>query len=333
MRHAASRLLMASALAAVALVGSASTTAATVPAVDVPAPVAAAPCGTATTPPAHYQHVIWIWFENHSYRQVIGPPGSTAATNNPYWNSLAAQCGLASGFRSTSHPSLPNYIAATSGGVQGITTDCTPAQCSTSAPSVFGQVTAAGLTWKSYQEGMVGNCRKTNVGEYAARHNPAVYYTAIASQCATQDVPAGTTLAGSLADDLDNDALPAFSFLMPDLCNSTHDCALRTGDAWMQGWMNRILASPGYLAGQTAVFVTWDEGSGGTQGEDCVNNATDQSCHVATLVVSPTTIPGTKRGAVFTHYSLLRTTEQLLGIRTYLGQAATAKSMKAGFGL
>jgi hypothetical protein len=27
---------------------------------------AAGPCGTTTTAPA-YQHVIWIWFENHSY--------------------------------------------------------------------------------------------------------------------------------------------------------------------------------------------------------------------------------------------------------------------------
>jgi hypothetical protein len=33
----------------------------------------------------------------------------------------------------------------------------------------------------------------------------------------------------------------------------------------------------------------------------------------------------------FTHYSLLRTTEQMLGIRTYLGRASSARSMRGPF--
>jgi hypothetical protein len=33
------------------------------------------------------------------------------------------------------------------------------------------------------------------------------------------------------------------------------------------------------------------------------------------------------------HYSLLRTTEEMLGLTTYLGEAANAVSMRSAFGL
>jgi hypothetical protein len=42
--------------------------------------------------------------------------------------------------------------------------------------------------------------------------------------------------------------------------------------------------------------------------------------------------PGTAAGDAFTHYSLLRTQEELLGV-PLLGQAATAASMRAAFSL
>jgi len=297
-----------------------------------PAHAASGPCGTSTTHPSTYQHVIWIWFENHSYRQVIGPPGSPPALKAPYTNSIATQCGLATGYRNVSHPSLPNYIAATSGGTQGITNDCAPSVCPRNVNSLYAQVTAKGLTWKAYQEGMTSNCKKTSSGRYVAHHNPAVYYTPLAAQCATQDVPMGTTTSGNLRTDIDNDTLPAYAFLMPDLCNSTHDCSITTGDDWLASWLPLLLASPAYQAGGTAIFVTWDEGAGGSGGEDCTTNSTDQSCHVPMLVISPSTVPGTRKGAAYTHYSLLKTTEQLLGL-TQLGAASSAFSMRAGFGL
>ena len=54
--------------------------------VTAASPVAAAsgPCGTATTPHT-YQHVIWIWMENHSFSDIIGNTSQA-----PYINSLAA---------------------------------------------------------------------------------------------------------------------------------------------------------------------------------------------------------------------------------------------------
>ena len=102
--------------------------------------------------------------------------------------------------------------------------------------------------------------------------------------------------------------------------------------AWLARWVPRIVASPGYQDGDTALFITFDEGEHGRTYQ-CATNTTDVGCHVATVVVAPSTPSGTRSGVLFNHYSLLRTTEELLGIGHYLGYAASANSMVAAFNL
>jgi hypothetical protein len=51
------------------------------------------------------------------------------------------------------------------------------------------------------------------------------------------------------------------------------------------------------------------------------------------VVISPRTTPGTVAGPSFSHYALLRTTEELLGLSSRLGHAVEAPSMRAAFGL
>jgi hypothetical protein len=288
-----------------------------------PAAAASGPCGTATTPPT-YRHVIWIWMENHSLGDIIGNTSQA-----PYINSLAASCGLATGYHGTTHPSLPNYLAATSGTAQGSLPATTYLDCDVSVicdmtvGSIFGQ----GESWKAYEESMPSNCYKSNSGEYAVRHNPAVYYTSL-SGCASKDVPY-TQLATDLADN----ALPAFSFITPNLIDDMHDGTIAQGDAWLAGHLPAILNSKQYQSGTTAVFITWDEGSGGYPIEDCDNTSvTDTSCIVPTIVISPSTPAGTTSGPFFDHYSLLGTTEQLLGLPK-LASASSAPTMTAAFHL
>jgi phospholipase C len=195
--------------------------------------------------------------------------------------------------------------------------------CDTSARSIFGQ----GESWKAYQESMPSNCDKSNSGEYAVRHNPAVYYVSL-SGCASRDVP-----YPQLATDLAAGALPAFSFVTPNLIDDMHDGTIAQGNAWLASHLPAILNSTVYRAGTTAVFITWDEGSGGYPVEDCDDtSSTDTSCVVPTIVISPSTRPGTRSGAFFDHYSLLGSTEQLLGLPK-LGSAASAPSMTAAFHL
>ena len=284
---------------------------------------ASGPCGTATAPHT-YQHVIWIWMENHSFSDIIGNKSQA-----PYTNSLAAGCGLATDYHNTTHPSLPNYLAATSGLAQGslpATTylDCSPSViCDMTVGSIFGQ----GETWKAYQESMPSNCDTSDSGEYKVSHNPPPYYTSL-SGCASHDVP-----YTQLATDLAHNTLPAFSFITPNLIDDMHDGTVAQGDAWLAKNLPAILTSKPYQAGTTAVFITWDEGSGGYPVEDCDDTTTtDTSCHVATIVISPTTPAGATSGTFFSHYSLLATTEQLLGLPK-LGQAKSSPTMTASFHL
>jgi hypothetical protein len=261
------------------------------------------PCGTATAPPATYQHVVWIVMENKSYGEIVGSPSA------PYLNQLARQCGVASNFSAETHPSLPNYIAMTSGSPQGITDDNGPSSHPLGVPSIFSQLGTGG--WRSLEESMPSNCYLSNSGTYAVRHNPAAYYTNIRTDCNTYDVPLGTTPNISAR----------FTFVTPNLCNDMHDCSVQTGDSWLSTFLPKIFGSSEYEAGGTAVFVTWDED------DSSANN------HIATIVASPSTRPGTVSSTSFNHYSMLHTTEEMLGLSTFLGNAASAASMRAAFNL
>jgi hypothetical protein len=186
-------------LAAIGMTAASPATAAPSAAAAPAATAAPGPCGTAA--PHAYQHVIWIWMENHSFGDIIGNKSQA-----PYLNSIAARCGLAANYHVTTHPSLPNYLSATSGLAQASLPvlsflDCSPSLiCRTSARSIFGQ----GETWKAYQESMPSNCDRSNSGEYAVRHNPAVYYTSLSGR-SSRDVP-----YSQLRADLAGNALPAF---------------------------------------------------------------------------------------------------------------------------
>jgi hypothetical protein len=292
-----------------------------VAAVARPAPAVAVsgPCGRQATAPG-YKHVIWIWMENHSYNTIIG------SSRAPYINSLATECGLATNYHNVSHPSLPNYVSATSGlgyrAIKRFDGDCNPVPgCITPAASIFGQ----GETWKAYEESMPANCHKGNSGHYAVRHNPPPYFTGLRG-CTTFDVP-----YPRLASDLSAGKLPAFSFITPNLIDDMHNSSVAVGDKWLAANLPTILKSPEYTSGSTAVFITWDEGEGGTATK-CATNKTDVGCHVATIVISPSTRPGTRSAKLFNHYSLLGTAEQLLGLPA-LGKAATFPTMTSAFNL
>jgi phospholipase C len=248
--------------------------------------------------------------ENRDYAEVIG---SAAA---PFENQLAAQCGAATNYAAIGTPSLPNYIAAISGSTQGIADNNPPASHPLNVASLYTQLATAGLQWRDYEEGAPGQCPSTDSGQYAVRHDPAPYFINIAAACASWDVPMGTASGGNFLMDLSAGVLPAFSFVTPNLCNDTHDCPVSSGDQWLTSWMPIILAAPNYRAGTTAVFLVWDEG-----------NATNR---VPEITISPYTPAGAMSATRFDHYSLLKTTEQLLGL-PMLGNAGSATSMIPAF--
>src|SRR5215467_12014428 len=119
---------------------------------------------SASARPGHsitrFNQIVEIMMENTSYSTIIGNPLA------PNINALAGKYGLATNYFGVTHPSQPNYVANIGGSFFGIQDDnqfyCTAALATTdpncagttvdhtiTAPSLAGQLTAAGLTWRA----------------------------------------------------------------------------------------------------------------------------------------------------------------------------------------
>ena len=217
----------------------------------------------------HLRHVIWIVFENQSLGHVIGNRAL------PFTNRLAARCGLATRFFAEAHPSLPNYLAMTSGGTQGVTGDSSGPLA---ADNIYAQVRRSGRQWRHYAFGMPSRLRPARRARariraiYTAHHQPPMFYRSIARGLPRWDVGVGDpskvedfsdVRCGPLADALRRNRLPAFATLGPtdDGGNSAAGGEVDPvkGDAFLARWIPRITASRAYRGGRTAIFITWDE--------------------------------------------------------------------------
>lgn len=315
------RRIAATALAAVALAGCGGQASASGAGASPPSTTPAAPlCGFASGAPA-IDKVMVIWEENQGYSSIIG------SSSAPYLNQVAHSCGLATNYRSSTHPSLPNYLTNTSGvsyARSPFNKDCSPGgSCLSRAPSIFGQETAAGQQWRGYAESMPKPCDPVTNHVYAARHNPAVYYPALKSDCARWDVPMGTPSAGALASAVRAGTLPAYSNVTPNVLDDMHSASVRRGDTWLTRWLPVITAGPDYRSGHLAILIVWDE----------ANGSGNHTSHVPLIVMSASTPAGTRVASPLDEASFLRTCEQLTGISAYLGQAAKATSFAGPFHL
>lgn len=260
----------------------------------------ATPCGRQAGAPA-WEHVVWVVLENHG-------PASVAA-NAPYLSSLGSKCASATNYWARTHPSLPNYIALTSGSRQGIADSGVPSEHPLNVDNIFSQL---GTNWRTLAQSMPSNCYKQNSGAYVARHNPATYYTNLGGACASQDVPLPSK----------PDLSAKFTLIVPDNSHNGHDVSMAVADNWLAGYLPKVLDSREYRAGKTAVFVLFDEDDGAGDVENNVN----------LFVLSPSTPVAGRDGTRLTHYSALRATEEMLGLGL-LGGAATAPDLRAGFNL
>jgi hypothetical protein len=271
-----------------------------------PTPTSSGGGGTGTVP--HFSHVVVLIFENHEYTSVIG------SSSMPNFNNLANQYTLLTQSYAVRHPSLPNYIALTSGDTQGITTDCST--CYVNATNIADSVEGAGRSWKGYMEDMPSPCYSgSSSGKYAKKHNPFLYYDDIrtnAARCQAHDVP-----LTQLDTDLQNGSLPNFAWITPNLCNDGHDCSLATADAFLGPLVSKITSSPAWDA-NSLLILTFDEGSSSAS---CCGLPSSAGGHIATVLVSPLVKNGYKDSTPYSHYSILKTLAKSWGMSS-LGHAA-----------
>jgi hypothetical protein len=245
--------------------------------------------------------VVVIVMENKEFSSIIGSPKA------PYMNALARKFGLATRYYANTHPSLPNYLDLIAGKDFGIDDD--GEHYVLGGTSLVDQLEAAGLTWRAYMEGMpedaTAPCRFPSGGErYRKKHNPFAYFEDIQSRSGRcRKVVASSRLTRDLADGLRN-----FTWITPNGCHDMHDCSIQTGDAWLASNVPLILAK---LSERDLLFLTFDEGSSSKHGGG----------RVASIVAGPGAKPQATSSVFYTHFSLLRTIEDLFGLG-HLGHAA-----------
>ncbi len=188
------------------------------------------------------------------------------------------------------------------------------------------------MTWKAYQEGMTNStndsltvCRTASRGKYAAKHNPPLFFYNITNTipgkatCVENDVPfpvlncsstdcstIGDTLDDHLSKDIAGGTLPSFAFITPNLDNDMHDGSVARGDQWLKAYLTKILNGPNYKAGDTAVFVMFDE-------SEPFNTA------MPNIFIAPTVGKKVVK-PMFNEIAVLKATEGMLGL-PYLGCA------------
>lgn len=270
--------------------------------------------------PSKWKHIVVLIDENKTYSQVIG------SIDAPYITGLVAKCGTSpkwndanynvDGSNNGSYNSKPHYGVYTSGvapTVSGITTDTY--STTTNVDNIFNRMRLAGMSVKSYVGGASASCGHGDFdGDY---HDPMRYYTDIGGQstdpttfCNTHDVSLDNFLT-----DANNNSLPALSFIIPNNDENMHNTGIPVGDNWAKSMLDPLFDSTPYKEGDTAVFFLWDEDT-----------------NIPNVLISPSIRPGSRPtipsgSNPISHYSALRTWEDMLGISPYLGDSGKAPSL------
>jgi phosphatidylinositol-3-phosphatase len=284
-----------------------------------------------TTPADHTRPpLIIVMLENESYSDAVGN------ASMPFFNKLWREGKNGTGpvtiytrMHAITHPSLPNYVAITSGGIHGQDTDTVEAG-QIHATSLWDQLTAAGISWDVFQDAMPIACdiqhryedpERTN-GLYVIHHNPGIIYARVfasVKKC-LRVVPLSA---------LRTSALPAVSFVTPNECDNFHGVFPQTaarfgykhciiGSAALRRRSDSWLAAhvTAWTAAGADVLITWDEGT------EANANSTTGGQRIASLLTGPFVPPG-HVGKRYSHYSVLAGIEDRYRLRL-LGQAATA---------
>ena len=262
-----------------------------------------------STAAPHFDHVVVIIEENKPRGTIIG---SSAA---PYINSLARHYAYAIRYYAVTNPSLPNYIALTSGTAAGITNDCSPPSitCQANVMNIADRLEQAHKAWKLYAESMPRACDLYNLGGYAVRHNPFTYYPDIRNnpnRCQAHDVP-----FAELSQDLSSkSSLPDAAYIVPNLCDDMHNCSVKVGDDWLAKQVPAILKSPAFTKQHSLLVIVWDEGA-------VTNN------NVAVIFAGPAAKQHYVSKRYVSHYSLLRTIEDNWQLKPLTDNDRTAPVM------
>ena len=221
----------------------------------------------------------------------------------------------------------------------------------THAPHLGLQLEETGRTWKGYYENLPepgslvftatdpaldNGTRKTAL--YASKHSGFLNFASVQADPRRAEKIVGFD---QLDRDLASGNLPNFALIVPNQCNEMHGlkgpkvpptCSqigplIRQGDKVAGDLVRRIQATPAWRsAGNSAIVITFDEGSGKTREGCCAVTPDAQSNfgggHIPTIVITNHGPAGVSDPTPYNHYSLLRTMEEAFRVKGRLGHAA-----------
>lgn len=265
---------------------------------------------TVTNAVPRSNHVIVLVEENHELSAVMNG-------GMPYLDGLAKQYAQATNYFGDTHPSIGNYLMMTSGVVFTNNDSYGP---TITIDNIARQMIAQNITWKAYAEALPSvGYTGASTGEYARKHNPLSYYSDVVNSSTQKQnlVP-----IAQFATDLANDALPQYSFVVPDLDDDAHDGTLQEADTWLQKNIAPLFKNSQFQ-NDGILVITFDEGD------------TSDSAHgggnIPCVVIGPHVKPGYKATAVYQHENLLSLTCAALGINSCPGAGAAANDMSEFF--
>ncbi|KAF8344362.1 phosphoesterase family-domain-containing protein [Amanita rubescens] len=262
-----------------------------------------------------FKYFMQIWLENQ-VRSILQtsdsfstPTGLRDVRCPPPIPIRAANGILLTNYNGITHPSEPNYVAASAGTNFGITNDDyydIPADEKT----IFDLLEAKGLKWKSYNEeipapGWTGY--SAYGGAYVRKHNPAIIFDNIGlNQTRSANVVSGD----HLKNDIVKNNMPAYSFYTPNITNDGHNTNASFAGTWL--FMKDAL-----------VLITFDENASGKKRNQV------WSCLIGGVI--PKHLKGTTDNTFYTHYSTLHTVELNWGLGS-LGRGDANKTLANVFG-
>jgi hypothetical protein len=269
-----------------------------------------------------FDHVFVIMMENTGYDTLIGN------SNAPFINFAAKTTGLASNYYGVAHPSQPNYIAATSGALNGVLDDN---DITVDVPNIVGQLETHGKTWKAYMQSysLCSTPLDHACGNqlYERKHNPFISYADVQNNRSRVAKIVDFT---QLATDLASNSVPDYVWISPDQCSDMHgrgatpadpcdfsqvNALISAGDTFLLNTVNAIMTSKSWT-GNSVIFIVWDEsdftgsgpfGFGDTSG--CCD-ANPGGGHVLGLVISNALRFARSSARAFNHYSMLATIQE-----------------------
>ncbi|MBV9924089.1 MAG: hypothetical protein JOZ96_03545 [Acidobacteria bacterium] len=246
-----------------------------------------------------FERIFIIFLENKSEQAVL---------DNAFMKKLAARGVRLSKYFGVTHPSQPNYIAATAG-LPFVTDDN---KHDIDATNIVDLLEAKGVSWKAYMEDMPESDKTVHISKnrlYFRKHNPFVSFDSVRNSPARMEKVVN---ARRLRADVKKGELPEFSWYTPNIQHDGHsppddfqpNNPLRGVNfiaQWLEGFLPPLLDEPKFAKG-TLVCVTFDES---------VPHADN---HVYHVLLGDMVKPGTVESEMFNHYSLLRTVEENFGL-------------------